>query len=189
MKMQSAVAFIGVLLFVACCGPSKKNIPQKLSSIPIRIGMWDSTVLKPYDTAKRDIAYYDTICRRILNRAEPPIEYFTVRATDLLAAMGIDTLYARNAAEYNHRYVRVTIGFSQADTAFKLYIQPVLHANLGPSGAISAGIPLYFRHNGVIDSTERDLIVSTNPTDSLYVADLNAPCPRTCGSSSTIKRQ
>jgi hypothetical protein len=83
---------------------------------------------------------------------------------------------------YRYRYIRVTLALQQDGNKFKLYIQPADTAYLKVNDSTNwkAGRALYFRRNGTIDSTSTP---DTNPSiaGDLFVADLNAPCPNTCG--------
>ena len=192
-QLTCFLVYVGIVLFIAACSSnsSDKNTAPQLSGMPIRLGMLDTTVFKSRDSAEKDVKYYEELCKKAFGNAATPIQFFTVRATDLLAAMGIDTLYTADAPSYKQRYVRVTIAYNQAGNQFKLYVQPVKDANLdGPDSSRTAGYALYFRRNGTIDSNSGKAgpMPKTSEPDSLYVADLNAPCPNTCRPSS-IKQQ
>jgi hypothetical protein len=113
-----------------------------------------------------------------------PLQFFTVRSQDLLWAMGIDTAWQYKT---KYRYVRVSIGYSGLLKELKAFVQPVDSVNL----AIGyAGRALFFNSKGQIIDKNGNIIgkdgrvigkQAFNPGDSLFVADLNTPCPATCG--------
>ncbi|MCC6372430.1 MAG: hypothetical protein IT236_15605 [Bacteroidia bacterium] len=122
----------------------------------------------PVDTAVKCIKRYDSLWKASHAGQPAPVRAFTIRAVDLLKAMGMPTEMASdtNVCKYNH--VRVYLG-QNYDNAYKLFITPVSGANLCNSvgGA--------------------DVILSnTKATPSNYVLDLNAPCPQVCASNSVL---
>jgi hypothetical protein len=138
-----------------------------------------STVLYPVDSARNAIQRFDSLSNALFTAvdsaeghpangvAQVPIKAFTIRAVDLLAAMGMPTGYA-DSSFCTYKHVRVYLGLTDR---FKLFIVPVHNAD------ISAG-------NGgedyLVDSTGIAIVPGTDPGQSRYVLDLNAPCPNTC---------
>jgi len=113
-----------------------------------------------------------------------PLQFFTVRSQDLLCAMGIDTAWQYKTA---YPYVRISIGFSDSLKQLKAFVQPVDSVDLLKG---NAGHALFFNKKGAIVDSHGNLIgrdghiISKKPEnnqDSLFVADLNTPCPSTCG--------
>ena len=113
-----------------------------------------------------------------------PIQYFTVKSQDLLCAMGIDTAWQYKTA---YPYVRINFGFSDSLKQLKAFVQPVYGVDLLKG---NAGHALFFTKKGQIVNSHGYLVNRDgevigkgpeNPRDSLFVGDLNTPCPATCG--------
>ncbi len=130
---------------------------------------------------------YDTLWKSIGHGTPVPLHYFTIRTQDLLCAMGIDTAWQYKTA---HRYIRLTIGYSDSLKQLKAYIQPVINADLRSKGnPFPAGTALFFNKKGqIVDSVgnwidKNGHIIKRNGDDpiDLFVGDLNTPCPATCG--------
>jgi hypothetical protein len=173
--MNATILKIFLLAFAvsafACNNPRKYTLkPGEQTSLPL------DSVLVRADRAKRNMAFYDALVNKVFH--EIPIESFTIRAQDLLAAMGLSNSLLP-AAPY--KYVRVYLGYDSVKTeqrpaGFRLYIVPVVDANLD-HGANIGGRDL------MMDSTGHALINTTSKKlseETEYVLDLNAPCPRTC---------
>lgn len=140
----------------------------------------DTSIFYPADSAKRDIALYDTL-RSIMLRDTSvmskmgadtsifaPVAY-TTRSMDLLKALGLpDSLY-----KYcQHKNARIYFGI-RADSV-RLYFVPVDNADLDKG---EGGTDVFLDGNG-----------SPNYTDMIhsYVLDLNAPCPKTCATNNIL---
>jgi len=131
---------------------------------------------------------YDSLWTRIGNGLPIPLHYFTIRSQDLLCAMGIDTAWQYQTG---HMYIRLTIGYSDSLKQLKAYIQPVVDVNLSnKNNPFPAGKALFFNKKGQIVDSLGNLIDKNghiigkslrNVKDSLFVGDLNTPCPATCG--------
>jgi hypothetical protein len=180
MKKITPLVCIALAVFLAtrCSNPSPA--PYRVGNSVIPLDPTDTSIFEPADSAKKNIKYFETLCKQHLGIT--PIQYYTVRARDLFAAMGMDSSILTDSNMYRYRYIRVTLALQENGTKFKLYIQPADTAYLKVTDTANwkAGRALYFRRNGMIDSTSTP---DTNPSISggLYVADLNAPCPNTCG--------
>jgi hypothetical protein len=123
------------------------------------------SVITPLDTAINCIHRYDSVWTALFRTGEPPIKAYTIRAEDLLEAMGMPASYAADTTICKYNHVRVYIGLD-AKYKFKLFFTPVTGADLCQS-------------NG---GTDKILYDSTAAMPFQYVLDLNAPCPNTCGS-------
>ncbi|OCX52145.1 hypothetical protein BEL04_11675 [Mucilaginibacter sp. PPCGB 2223] len=142
----------------------------------------------PRSTAHKWTKSYDSLWTIMGNGVPVPLKYFTVRSQDLLCAMGIDTAWQYQTA---HRYIRLTIGYSDSLKQLKAYIQPVVDADItSKSSPFPAGRALFFNKKGqIVDSLGNridkngHIIQSNSMPDSLalFVGDLNTPCPATCG--------
>nr|WP_295870510.1 hypothetical protein [uncultured Chitinophaga sp.] len=141
-------------------------------------------VLANLVAARRNIYSYDSLCRRHWEGI-PPVESYTIRAVDLLAAMGMPTDLA-DSAMCRFKHVRVYLGF-QDKVGFKLYIVPVANACLqGKDPAkwdAGRDVILNKKGNPIIVPLDSTAIAE----DDKYVLDLNAPCPKTCPTAPTLK--
>jgi hypothetical protein len=180
MKKITPFVCIALAVFIAtrCSNPSPA--PDRVGNSVIPLDPTDTSIFERYDHAQQNIKCFDSLSRTILG--DTPIQYYTVRARDIFAAIGMDSSILKMPNIYKYRYFRVTLAFKRDSNQFKLYIQPVSdsYLNAGDPGHWKAGKALFFKKDGTIDSTSTP---DTNPSiaGSLYVADLNAPCPNTCG--------
>ncbi|MBC9914311.1 hypothetical protein [Chitinophaga varians] len=141
-------------------------------------------VLADLVTARRNIYSYDSLCRRHWDGIAP-IESYTIRAVDLLAAMGMPPNLA-DSAMCRFKHVRVYLGF-QDKVGFKLYIVPVTGACLqdkNPDKWLAGrDVILNKEANPIIAPIDSAAIAETDR----YVLDLNAPCPKTCPIEPSVK--
>jgi hypothetical protein len=160
--------------------------------VPVPI---DSQNFVPLDTAKKWVRNYDTIWKLVMDKfghpkdSIPPLHYFTIRSQDVLCAMGIDTSWK---SETKHRYIRISLGYSTALNQLKAFVQPVQDVDLTRPNPF-AGKQLFFNKKGeVIDTAgnpvgkehaiaNRKTKHGDTDTLTLFVGDLNTPCPATCG--------
>ncbi|NML37718.1 hypothetical protein HHL17_10985 [Chitinophaga sp. G-6-1-13] len=163
-------------------GSNKPDTPPKTdcSQTPDNAGR----VLANLVTARRNIYSYDSLCHKHWDGI-PPIESYTIRAVDLLAAMGMPTDLA-DSAMCRFKHIRVYLGF-QDKVGFKLYIVPVTGACLqdkNPSKwTAGRDVILNKDANPIIVPIDSAAIAETDR----YVLDLNAPCPKTCPIEPTVK--
>jgi len=153
--------------------PAEKKMPDNPSKVAYL-----------FTEAQKDIREFDQMCKDSL-KGIIPIEAYTVRAEDLLAALGMDpTLVNSDTCMYHH--VRVYLGFKK-DHGFKLFIMPVEGADLsGPDSTSWKG-----GKDILLDSTGRPGCRGSKvhlASSEEYVLDLNAPCPTTCSSTSPTDR-
>lgn len=160
MKCLTLFSLMVISILLASC----KNEPAKK---PDSTGFDIQRYLVDAATVQRDIERYDEISRKIF-KDSLPIKYYTVRAIDLMAAMDVkDT-------SCTYHYVRVNLALD-SNYKFKLYVQPVIDALISPEepDKNTAGIGYFFNEKGDI--------ISANSPGTKFLADLNAPCPNTCG--------
>ncbi len=130
-------------------------------------------------TAWGNILSYDSLCAKYLGTPlwAPPVNAFTIRAEDLLGALGMPQGFA-DSAFCKYKNARVYLGFDPIAKTFKLFVLPVKNANLNSN-------PMIGGEDVFVDSTgnpiDRSLIKNASQTQ--YVMDLNAPCPNTCAST------
>lgn len=166
-----SIVLIACFIALASC---QNNQPGQAATGPLK-DTAVSKVLCPLTTAQNDIAYFDSLCQQTLG--SDPIKAYTIRAVDLVTALGMDTTYT---SEY--QYIRVYLGYRRSngmnkDTGFKLYIVPVEGANLA-------------NHVGgydiILDSIGKSVGKNPGIGNNTFVLDLNAPCPNTCATNSLL---
>lgn len=107
----------------------------------------------------------------------PALKAYTVRASELLAAMGIDTNLVKGQVAYNH--IRVYPGYDK-EQGYKLYILPVEDADLVKG---LGGFDMVFNKDGKVIGRRSGwggLSKAADGDSSWYGLNLNAPCPNTC---------
>jgi hypothetical protein len=132
-------------------------------------------VLANLGEARRNIEHYQQLCRKW--KEKEPIEAYTIRAVDLLTAMGLPASLA-DSDSCRFKHIRVYMGYDDA-IGFKLYIVPVTGACLqGNISQWNLGMDVKLDKDGlpVMRGIGSPAIESTDN----YVLDLNAPCPNTC---------
>lgn len=165
-------------MITSCTNTAPKDKPGKTYAI-------DTTLLKPANVAKADIAFFDTLCAKYLTfptvhgntipDSLVPIKAFTVRAADLFAALGVS-----DSVQHTYDNIRVYFGYSQKEDEFKLYIVPVADANIADT---ISGRDVLLDHSGRPAPMPHD-----HPLADRYVLDLNAPCPSLCDVSSPLMK-
>ncbi|MEI3800356.1 MULTISPECIES: hypothetical protein [unclassified Chitinophaga] len=158
-------------------GPATKNDCNQVTDSVGR-------VLVNLVTARQRIQSYDSLCRLHWKGAEP-IEAYTIRAVDLLAAMGLPPELA-DSSICRFKHIRVYLGF-QDKVGFKLYVVPVDNACMkGKDPAKwNAGTDV------ILDKDANPILANIDSTGiaayDKYVLDLNAPCPNTCPEPGPLK--
>src|ERR1700722_11703644 len=101
MKKITPFVCIALAVFIAtrCSNPSPA--PDRLGNSVIPLDPTDTSIFEPYDSAKKNIKYFETQCKKQLGFA--PIQYYTVRARDLFAAMGMDSSILTDSNMYRYR--------------------------------------------------------------------------------------
>lgn len=133
-----------------------------------------SKVLCRLDSAQQDISLFDSLSRKYLNDSSAPIRAYTVRAVDLLDALGLPAELA-DSSICQYKYIRAYLGYRQG-VGFKLYIVPVTDACLRSGNGGS---------DVVLNSAGG--VAAKGSSQATYVLDLNAPCPRTCPTNSIMQ--
>ena len=143
------------------------------------------TKLNDAESNKREYVY---IVDSVINRSHvkkdsdfkqmsPPIKAYTLRAEDLLLALGLDP----KKITPQYPYVRVYLGYSRKPKdgrtpGFRLYLNPVIGADLNRKPHLGGkDVFLDSLGHAIVSG---NLGKSQSPTP--YVLDLNAPCPNTC---------
>ncbi len=123
-------------------------------------------------TAHNDIQLFDSLSKAYLGDSIP-IRAYTIRAVDLLGAMGMPGELA-DSSLCKYKYIRVYLGYRR-NVGFKLYIVPVQDANLAQ---LKGGIDIMLNSEGKGLPFNKPKTGFYNEEE--YVLDLNAPCPNTC---------
>lgn len=138
-------------------------------------------VLCRLDSAQADIQYFNLLCQNQLKDTGYRINAYTIRAIDLLDALGLPVTL-EDSATYDH--IRMYLAY-RPKTGFKLFLVPVDSASLKGSD------PAKWRagYDVLLDSAGRAIPPNSplrNSLESEYVLDLNAPCPKTCPQNSPL---
>ncbi len=172
--------FLGILVGAGVCylAVGKKSATLGLSSP--NADTIDTANFIPLSKAKKWVSTYDSLWARIEN-GPPKLQYFNIKAQDVLSALGVNKSWK---LETPYRYLRMTIGYSTPKHEFKAFIQPVYIDSLNHTIPFPGGTGLFFNHFGLIVDAKGHPFGGHNQggnSDTTYVADLNTPCPSTCG--------
>ena len=172
MRIISIVITMGLLVSVGCNNQSSVHDEPD----PVR------RVLCRLDSAQKDIKYYDSLCRLYLGDTIPPISAYTIRAIDVLDALGLQAM----ADSARFKYIRMYLAYRK-ENGFKCYIVPVDSADL------SSIYPENWKggYDILLDSLGKPIPRKLNQihySKSEYVLDLNAPCPNTCATNSPLEK-
>jgi len=183
-RLFSIALLLAVISTAACEHPQSPVPKNESAAIQGDCGQALDTayrVLCPLTTARQYTHSYDSICHHIHGNDDLTIHAYTIRAVDLLAAMGLPpTLADSSICRFKH--IRVYMGYENK-VGFKLFIVPVDGACLKgkDSSMWAAGndvlLDKYARPILAPDSSSNGMV-----TTDTYVLDLNAPCPNTCPS-------
>lgn len=139
-----------------------------------------SLVLSHLTIAREHTLAYDRLWRRQHGKDAAPIHAFTIRAVDLLAALGMPaTLAVSDSCRFKH--IRVYMGYDSSKAGFKLYIVPVDGACLKGKNSST----WYAGTDVLLDKYANPIMAAESGSSGMvstdtYVLDLNAPCPNTC---------
>lgn len=160
--LHNGLLVLGLALAAGCSNHSANDKVAE-SPQPVKTQLngsadgYYTSVKVPLDSAAPNVRAYDSICRKLFKTV--PVKGFTIRARDLLEALGMpvsDTLECR----YSH--ARVYLGLDR-DSQFKLYFVPVDGANLS------------------MDIGGTDVpVIDPKAEGQKSVLDLNTPCPKVC---------
>ncbi|GAA4457998.1 hypothetical protein [Rurimicrobium arvi] len=169
-------SIVCIAALITICSCAKERKPEHLS---VAYDPEIEDVLYPADSACRDIAAFDSLCMAHFHGDAPPAKAFTIRAIDLVSALGLP--YDSNSCTFKH--VRVYMGYNP-EHQFKLFVVPVKGAELSPPN-INAG------QDYLLNSEGHGVPVQPGPTGirTQYVLDLNTPCPSTCDMSSPLMQK
>ncbi len=128
----------------------------------------------PLDTAVDYVKRYNTLAMEVL-KDSAPIKSYTIRAADLIEAMGMPLSYV-DSVKYDH--VRVYIGVD-GNNKFRLLLTPVQGANIYKD---IAGNDVILE--GAFTSGPRS--AGANASQGKYVMDFTGPCPNSCSANSPL---
>ena len=178
--VTAAVTFI--FTSTACNNKNDEKKSDAKSNVRQADSCSNIQVLYPASSAQQDIAGFQNLWNSLNSAGNlktfNQIESFTVRAKDLIMAMGMDT---SNLSSMLYDHVRVYLGYNQQNNAFKLFFVPVTGASI------------------CNDQPGNDVMIGSNGLPSpppaggyapglqgLNVLDLNKPCPSLCDRSSVL---
>ncbi|MBS1772059.1 MAG: hypothetical protein JST82_04320 [Bacteroidetes bacterium] len=171
----STLLIIVIISITSCTSKTQKRT-DNIKSYSVDTSLLVSAVI-----AQKDIAFFDTLCMKYITYPSGydsqanniPIKGFTIRAEDILAAIGIS-----DSVPHQFDDIRVYLGYNQSQNKFKLYILPVDKANIADS---ISGTDVLLNRNGDPVPGPHD-----KPLTDKYVLDLNAPCPSLCDVNSPL---
>lgn len=181
-KIHTMLLVAGIVALIAGCGGEQ---PEGSSDKTGSSDVLDSVqlVLAPYAVAAQNISRFMNLQDTLFKYAPQPkfssqttISAYTIRAVDMLAAMGMPADYV-NSKACKYKYARVYMAVDSLFN-FKLYIVPVVDANLS---RFQGGTDIYLDSTGKYYPPGKPE-TRDEETDK-YVLDLNAPCPSTCATN------
>ncbi len=166
------IAAILCVMTMIACNNSKDEALNEGRPAPVPL----DSLLVPKGQAMVNIAYFDSLSSKKLS--DIPIKAYTIRSQELLVAMGLDSSLISKVI-YNN--IRVYLAYQptgekQGTPGYKLYIVPVIGANLDAYPPIG-GKDVMLDKNG--KGIKPELLGNYADGDQ-YVLDLNTPCPNTC---------
>ncbi len=170
------IAGIAIIGAIMSCSESHKKEPL-LSGTIAKPDSIDRISFVTATEADKWVKYYHGVWKKLLPKDSLPIKFFTVKTQDVLLAMGINQPWNTITTQ---QYIRVNLGYDSASNQMKCFIQPVENVDFTKN---YAGEGMFFNKNGQIVSKKgKSLGLGSGVvSDSTYVADLNTPCPNTCG--------
>jgi hypothetical protein len=179
---KNILRFVPVLAFIAfvsCNTETTVKNEKPINNTPL------TALLVPDTIANKDIDTFHVINEKAINLfgdqgmadSLTTINAYTIRAEELLAAMGIDSNLVKGKIGYNH--IRVYPAYRKG-IGFKLYIYPVEGANLSKG---IGGYDMVFDKNGKITGRKKGKaywLQGADGDEDGYGLDLNTPCPTTC---------
>lgn len=170
---------LAIMLFwgLSTAGCTTPPVPKQEKSL-ITASDRLSHVLYSLDSAVADVESFDSL--NIINRDDSiQAKSFTIRAEDLLGAMGMPaTLADSKICVYKH--IRVYLAYRET-VGFKLFLVPVNGADLNKD------VP---GKDILLDSTGAPIVdPAKHLLEKQYVLDLNAPCPKTCADGSPLSSE
>lgn len=178
MRNYLSIICLGLILLLSCQRESSTGTPP--SNEDLAFAQSDSlpAYTTPVAEAREAVQRYADLMREydsaliIAKMPIPlnsPLKSFTVRAIDLIRALGMDIKYKENA---KYKYVRVYIGMDESPQQFRLFLTPVVDANLDTIPAKPGKDRILYKR---IKDADGNLL-----TDEGYVMDFAMPCPNTC---------
>jgi hypothetical protein len=168
--MKNSTLSIVFFLFIIACGTQPKDDTTDVDQGPAV-----AEYALDLDSAKLYIKRYDSISRLKLDGI--PINAYTIRAADLLEALGLPE---NTKVKYTH--ARVYLGIDK-NNKFRLFLTPVEGASIA-KGEAGKDVILNGPHKRTLADAS-DVEASTGS----YVLDFTAPCPKTCPSGSQLYPQ
>ncbi|MFW2477341.1 MAG: hypothetical protein ACN4EP_10510 [Sediminibacterium sp.] len=180
MKKEFTLFFCGFIfcVIISCQSNSAKTDDTTTAtatvSKPDSIDRISFVTVAMADKWKED---YHQAWKKILPKDSLPIRFFTVKTQDVLLAMGINKPWQSVTSQ---QYIRVNLGYDATSNQMKCFIQPVENVDLANN---YAGDGMFFNKNGQIISGKgkKNTLGAKATDDDIFVADLNTPCPNTCG--------
>ncbi|NOS94066.1 MAG: hypothetical protein HOP30_19285 [Cyclobacteriaceae bacterium] len=166
---KNLLTILSVALLFAC-SPKEKEEVELLND-----GNQIAEYALDLDSAIQYVNRYDSIAKASL-KDTIPFKAFTVRAVDLLEALGLPE---NTKVKYTH--ARIYLGMDQNDH-FRLFFTPVQGASI-KNGEAGQDVILKGPHkHGLAEDAKLQL------SNGSYVLDFTAPCPNTCPNGSPLNQ-
>jgi hypothetical protein len=159
--MKKTIYFvIGCAIGLACTPTEKKS-----DELPVAFADTASFALS-LDSVNHYRQHYDSVARKKLGQ-DAPVRAFTVRAVDLLEAIGLP-----KNSDPKYKFVRVYLGLDYKGH-FRVFLTPVEGADIS-KGIAGKDITLTGPHSHGFAGP------NISAHDGAYMLDFSSPCPNTC---------
>lgn len=162
--MKKVFYLLGCITLLSACTQKEKTETSTTTAQEATVAEY----ALPLDTAIAYAKRYNYMANKVL-KDPAPIRAYTIRAADLLEAMGLPLNYV-DSAMYDH--VRVYIGMD-ANNKFRLLLTPVENADIANGKAGDDVILKGPFSSG--NATSGDPVMQGQ-----YVMDFTGPCPNSC---------
>jgi hypothetical protein len=174
-KIVQFLPVLSVIVIVSCNNDVKTNDNDKkpINKTPL------TTLLVPDSTVTKDIRTFDSLSKA---HGFDSINAYTIRAEELIAAMGIDpnSIKPDTSNSFKKIFTHVRVYPAYRAGAFKLYVVPVEGADLSASPQ-KGGYDMVFDKNGkILRRKSGKFALRGADGDNGYEMDLIAPCPNVC---------
>ncbi len=165
---NSLLTILFLALIIGCSQPKEETDTEKKAPAVAEYAL-------DLDSAVYYIHRYDSVSKANL-QGSIPIKAFTIRAADLLQALGLP-----EKTPVNYTHARVYLGMDK-NNQFRLFFTPVEGASI-KNGIAGQDVILKGPHKHGLADADNSLA-----TDGSYVLDFTAPCPNTCPNGSPLNQ-
>ena len=174
--MKNLLRAIPLIVFIAC-QPSESGNSTTVSETSkvdtVITPGYTSMYAVSFEEAKQNIDYFASL---IANNqlGVDSIRAFTLHAEDVLESIGLSPSYASQA---EFQYLRIYLGADSTDSQFKIYLTPVIDADI-EAGNAGKDVILEGPYDGDGDGLA--------DSEGQYLMDFSKPCPNACDGNSPL---